>query len=523
MADEKRYDESTRRGFVKAAGSGVIGAALAGRARADARRTTAPRELLLYIGTYTSGASDPAGGSKGIYLYRLDLSDGSLTHAGTTEGVVNPSYLVLDGGRRFLYAVNEVEEFGGAASGAVSAFAVERRTGALRLLNQRASKGGAPCYVSVAAGGRFVLVANYVGGNVAVLPVLRDGSLGEASDVEQYEGSGPDRERQEAAHAHCVVLDGANRFAYACDLGTDRVMVYGFDGRTGALSPPARALRLRPQRAGLDRHGARARRGARHAQSVADRERAARGVHRGEHGRGHPPHARRAFPLRLEPRSRQPRRLRRQCADGGATAPRPHADRREHAAQLRHRADGPLPAGRQPEVGHGGRLPPRPAHGRAPAGGADRLRALARLPEAGAAVGLRGAARRRSGGGVRVGAMAPEGVYSGMERREVERYKVNLRARWQGRRAARDGMVTDISTAGCFVLADDLLVERGELVKVELLLPAGVVALWGHVIYTAEEIGFGVRYSPNIPESERRKLELLVRAEALRSQKRRAK
>ena len=119
--------------------------------------------------------------------------------------------------------------------------------------------------------------------------------------------------------------------------------------------------------------------------------------------------------------------------------------------------------------------------------------------------------------------MAPEGVYSGMERREVERYKVNLRARWQGRRAARDGMVTDISTAGCFVLADDLLVERGELVKVELLLPAGVVALWGHVIYTAEEIGFGVRYSPNIPESERRKLELLVRAEALRSQKRRAK
>ncbi|HEX8500052.1 MAG TPA: PilZ domain-containing protein [Pyrinomonadaceae bacterium] len=117
--------------------------------------------------------------------------------------------------------------------------------------------------------------------------------------------------------------------------------------------------------------------------------------------------------------------------------------------------------------------------------------------------------------------MKVEDVYMGMERREVERYKVNLRARWQGRRAARDGTVTDISTAGCFVLTDDLLVERGELVKVELLLPAGVVTLWGHVIYSAEEIGFGLRYTPNLPEAERRKLELLVRAEALRSQKRR--
>lgn len=239
MADEKRCDESTRRGFVKSAGLGVIGTALTGRARADMPRKTAPRELPLYIGTYTSGASGASGGSKGIYLYRLDLSDGSLRHDGTTEGVVNPSYLALDGSRRFLYAVNEVEEFGGAASGAVSAFAVERKTGALRLLNQRASRGGAPCYVTVSADGRFVLVANYVGGNVAVLPVLRDGGLGEALDVEQYAGSGPDRERQEAAHAHCIMLDRANRFAYACDLGTDKVMVYGFDRRSGSLSPAA--------------------------------------------------------------------------------------------------------------------------------------------------------------------------------------------------------------------------------------------------------------------------------------------
>ena len=231
MADDKRNGEGTRRGFIKAAGFGVLGAALAGEAEALAQSVALPRELLVYVGTYTSGASE------GIYLYRLDLSDGSLKHVGTTAGVVNPSYLTLDPARRFLYAVNEVEDFGGAKSGAVSAFAVERKTGALRFLNQRGSKGGAPSYLTTAESGRFVLVANYSGGNVAVLPVLADGSLGEAVDAEQGAGSGPNRERQEAPHAHCVVLDRANRFAYSCDLGTDKVMVYRFDARAGSLSP----------------------------------------------------------------------------------------------------------------------------------------------------------------------------------------------------------------------------------------------------------------------------------------------
>ena len=235
MTDERRSKDSTRRGFVKAAGLGVIGATMAGSGEADMRPARPTRELALYVGTYTSGASE------GIYLYRFNLADGSLKHAGTTSGVVNPSYLTLDHSRRFLYAVNEVEEFGGAASGAVSAFAVDRKTGALRFLNQRASKGGAPCYVSVAATGRFVLVANYIGGNIAVLPVQRDGGLGEAVDVEQHTGSSPAGKRQEA-HAHFIMLDRENRFAYVCDLGIDKVMVYRFDQRAGTLSlnaPPS--------------------------------------------------------------------------------------------------------------------------------------------------------------------------------------------------------------------------------------------------------------------------------------------
>ncbi len=114
--------------------------------------------------------------------------------------------------------------------------------------------------------------------------------------------------------------------------------------------------------------------------------------------------------------------------------------------------------------------------------------------------------------------MEPDDEYRGEERRRVERYAVNLRARWEGRHAGREGTVTDISLAGCFVLSEDL-VEAGDLVKLEVFLPAGVIILWGHVIYTAEEIGFGVRFSPFFPEAERRKLELLVTAEAFRSRK----
>jgi hypothetical protein len=105
----------------------------------------------------------------------------------------------------------------------------------------------------------------------------------------------------------------------------------------------------------------------------------------------------------------------------------------------------------------------------------------------------------------------------GMERRLTERVKVNIRARWEGPRTRRQGTVTDLSTAGCFVLTEDIGVEKRELVKIELLLPGGVITLWGQVIYKADEIGFGIRFAPNIPEVERRRLEFLVRAESTRS------
>lgn len=124
---------------------------------------------------------------------------------------------------------------------------------------------------------------------------------------------------------------------------------------------------------------------------------------------------------------------------------------------------------------------------------------------------------------IKLGWMSLGGAYRGMERRLTERYKVNIRARWEGPRARREGVVTDISTAGCFILTEDIGVERRELIKIELILPGGVVTLWGHIIYKADEIGFGVRFAPNILEEERKKLEFLVKAESARLSMKRKK
>src|SRR4030095_5120199 len=102
-----------------------------------------------------------------------------------------------------------------------------------------------PCHVIVDSAGRFVLVANYTGGNASVFPILSDGSLGEATDTVQHNGSGPNKERQEAPHAHCVMLDESNRRAFVVDLGLDRVMIYRFDGKLGKLAPASQA-QLKP-------------------------------------------------------------------------------------------------------------------------------------------------------------------------------------------------------------------------------------------------------------------------------------
>ena len=188
-----------------------------------------PKKYLLYVGTYTEKDS------KGIYAFRFDAAFGDLTSAGLAAETSNPSFLAVNPNHRFLYAVNEVPKYQGAASGAVSAFAIDPVSGKLTLLNEVPSRGSDPCYVSLDKTGKYVLVANYTGGSAAVFPVLKDGRLGESSAFIQLVGSSVNHERQAGPHAHWIETTDDNRFAVVADLGVDQLHVYRFDAVHGTL------------------------------------------------------------------------------------------------------------------------------------------------------------------------------------------------------------------------------------------------------------------------------------------------
>jgi len=185
----------------------------------------------VYVGTYTGGAS------KGIYLLELDPGSGRVTPKGLAAETPSPSFLAIHPSRKFLYAANEVGEFEGAKTGAVSAFAIDPEGGKLTPLNRRSSGGAGPCFVAVDATGKALLVANYSGGSVAALPIGPDGKLGEPSSVIRHEGSGADKSRQEAPHAHSINIDAANRVAVAADLGLDKLLLYDLDPARATLTP----------------------------------------------------------------------------------------------------------------------------------------------------------------------------------------------------------------------------------------------------------------------------------------------
>ena len=186
--------------------------------------------MLVYVGTYTGAKS------KGIHAFRFNPSTGALTPVGLVAETPSPSWLALHPSGRFLYAANEVNDFDADKSGSVSAFRIDRATGALALLNTQPSRGAHPCHLTVDRQGTHLLVANYTGGTLAVLPIGGDGTLGTPTQVVQHKGSSINTQRQTAPHAHSIDLDGDNRFAIAADLGADRLFIYRYDPKGGGLS-----------------------------------------------------------------------------------------------------------------------------------------------------------------------------------------------------------------------------------------------------------------------------------------------
>jgi 6-phosphogluconolactonase len=177
-----------------------------------------------YIGAYTEGS----GKSTGIYYFSMNADTGVIEDLRPAVESRNPSYLAFAPSKKFLYAVNELDEDGGNPGGAVSAYEVQK-DGALKFLNRAGSGGTGPCHISIHGGGAFAAVSNYSGGVLAVIPIGKNGKLGRSPQLIQYQGAGPDTVRQERAHAHSFTFSPDFADGFACDLGSDRVMLYRID------------------------------------------------------------------------------------------------------------------------------------------------------------------------------------------------------------------------------------------------------------------------------------------------------
>lgn len=199
------------------------------------QQTVSPKDTLVYVGTYTGPKS------KGIYHFRLQTSgmevsqNITLVPLGLAAESPSPSFLELDLKRRLLFAVNELTTYEGKPAGAVSAFSIDA-TGKLTLINQKSSMGPGPCHLVLDKTGKFLIVSNYDGGSVAVIPVAADGKLGDATEFIQHKGKSI-KPQQEAAHAHCATFDPSYNYVYICDLGLDQVLAYKLDTEKGKLTP----------------------------------------------------------------------------------------------------------------------------------------------------------------------------------------------------------------------------------------------------------------------------------------------
>ena len=215
--------------------------------------------LIAYVGTFSSPLRDvlptqvdlPPGNGRGIHLFLVNRATGALTPSGIHEMGTSPSCLVLNAAGTRLYSANETDRVGETKEGTVSAFAINRTDGKLELLNTVRSGGAGPTYVSIHPSGRFVLVANYFGGSVSVLPILADGRLGPATDIKNDAGKiGPTKATNappgsfafsghDRTHAHMISADPSGRFIIHVDLGLDTLFVWQFDDQKGRLTPAA--------------------------------------------------------------------------------------------------------------------------------------------------------------------------------------------------------------------------------------------------------------------------------------------
>ena len=188
---------------------------------------------VIYVGTYSRR------GSEGIYVFQFDRKAGTVKPLQSVSNKKSPSFLAIHPSKKYLYAVNE-DINAGAANDGVSAYAIDATTGKLTFLKTQSSVGGGPCHISIDQAGQTAFVSNYGGGNLTVLPLKGDGTLGMVTDTAQDVGSGPNKLRQDKAHVHSATPSPDGRFVYVADLGTDKLYSYEADVKNSTVKPAQR-------------------------------------------------------------------------------------------------------------------------------------------------------------------------------------------------------------------------------------------------------------------------------------------
>lgn len=248
--------KSSRRSFLKTS-AGLVGTTPFMEDLVHAEPCRSAKPLVAYVGTFSSPLRDmlptqvdlPPGNGRGIHLFEVNRTSGALSPTGIHEMGTSPSCLVLNNSGTRLYSANETDRVGNDKEGTVSAFSINPVNGKLELLNTVRSGGAGPTYVSIHPSGKFLLVANYFGGSVAVLPILPDGRLGDATSIQRASGKiGPTKATNappgsfafsghDRTHAHMIQAAPSGRFVLHADLGLDTIFVWKFDNQKGELTP----------------------------------------------------------------------------------------------------------------------------------------------------------------------------------------------------------------------------------------------------------------------------------------------
>jgi 6-phosphogluconolactonase len=195
--------------------------------------------VFVYVGTYCAARNNS------IFLCQLNPDTGEIKVIKGFKGGENPSYFTFDAQHQFLYAVNERDMYQGRDGGAICAYTIDPKTGFLSLRNRTSSLGALPVYITLSSNGKCALVANYKSGNVSVLPILENGQLAKASALIQHHGTGPDKQRQESPHIHCIMVSPDGRFVFAVDLGSDKVTRYLLNTEENNLLPDTATIAFR--------------------------------------------------------------------------------------------------------------------------------------------------------------------------------------------------------------------------------------------------------------------------------------